>query len=60
MTVVSLSMPKQKICSACQDEPAMLRLHVPAVKGLCLERHHRHTDQKMLLSKNELYFLVRE
>ena len=29
MMTVSLSMPKEKICSACHDETAALRQHVP-------------------------------
>ena len=50
MTVVSLSMPKQKICSACHQESAALREHVPAVKGQCVDCHDAHSsDQKMLL-----------
>jgi predicted CXXCH cytochrome family protein len=50
MTLVSLSMPKQKICSACHDEPAVLRLHTPAVKGQCLDCHDAHSsEQRMLL-----------
>ncbi len=50
MTVVSLSLPKQKICFACHQESAALRLHVPGVKGACLDCHDAHSsDQKMLL-----------
>lgn len=50
MTLVSLSMPKQKICSACHDEPAVLRLHTPAVKGQCVDCHDAHSsEQEMLL-----------
>ncbi len=50
MTVVSLSMPKQKICFACHQESAALREHVPAVKGQCIDCHDAHSsDQKMLL-----------
>ena len=50
MTVVSLSMPKQKICSACHDEQAALRRHAPATRGACLECHDAHnSDGKMLL-----------
>jgi predicted CXXCH cytochrome family protein len=49
MTLVCLSVPKQKICSACHDEP-VLRLHTPAVKGQCLDCHDANSsDQKMLL-----------
>ncbi|MGC2451136.1 MAG: cytochrome c3 family protein [Candidatus Sulfotelmatobacter sp.] len=50
MTTVSLSMPKGKICSACHDETAALRQHVPSVKGSCIECHDAHnSDRKMLL-----------
>ena len=50
MTLVSLSMPKQKICFACHQESTALRQHVPSVKGLCIECHDAHSsDQKMLL-----------
>lgn len=50
MMTVSLSMPKEKICSACHDETAALRQHVPAVKGSCIDCHDAHSsDRKMLL-----------
>ena len=50
MTIVNLSMPKQKICFACHQESAALREHVPTVKGQCLDCHDAHSsDQKMLL-----------
>ena len=50
MTLMSLSMPKEKICSACHDEPAALRQHVPAVRGTCVECHDAHSSElKMLL-----------
>jgi predicted CXXCH cytochrome family protein len=50
MMTVRLSMPKEKICSACHDEPAALRQHVPAVKGSCVDCHDAHSsDHRMLL-----------
>jgi|SRR5579872_686250 len=50
MMRVSLSMPKEKICSACHDETAALRQHVPSVQGSCIECHDAHSsDRKMLL-----------
>ena len=50
MTVVSLSMPKQRICFACHQESSAMRLHVPAVKGECIDCHDAHSsDRKMLL-----------
>ena len=50
-TVVTLSMPKQKLCYACHQESAALAQHVPAgVKGQCIDCHDAHTsDRKMLL-----------
>ena len=50
MTTVNLSMPKEKICSACHDESAALREHVPSAKGTCVECHDAHSSKhKMLL-----------
>jgi len=50
MTLVMLSMPKQKICFACHQESAAFREHVPTVKGQCLDCHDAHSsDRKMLL-----------
>lgn len=50
MTMVSLSMPRQKICFACHQESTALREHVPVVKGQCIDCHDAHSsDQKMLL-----------
>jgi predicted CXXCH cytochrome family protein len=50
MTLVSLSMPKQKICFACHQESTALQQHVPAVKGTCIDCHDAHSsDRKMLL-----------
>ena len=50
LTMLSLSMPKQKICFACHQESTALREHVPAVKGQCIDCHDAHSsDRKMLL-----------
>jgi predicted CXXCH cytochrome family protein len=50
MTMVSLSMPKEKICFACHEESAALRQHVPSVKKYCVECHDAHSsEQRMLL-----------
>jgi predicted CXXCH cytochrome family protein len=57
MTILSLSMPKSQICSACHDEPAALRQHVPAVKGQCLECHDAHSSRyRLLLLRDGLQF----
>ena len=57
MMTVTLSMSKSKICSACHDEAAALRQHVPAVKGQCLECHDAHSSQhRLLLLRDELQF----
>ena len=50
MTLVSLSMPKNKICFACHEAAAAGRLHKPSVKGQCVECHDAHSsDFRMLL-----------
>src|SRR5579862_6485472 len=50
MTLVSLSMPKNKICFACHEEAAAARLHKPSVRGQCMECHDAHSsDYRMLL-----------
>lgn len=50
MTLVNLSMPKAKICTACHEQSTALRQHVPVVKGLCVECHDAHSsDRRMLL-----------
>ena len=50
MTLVSLSMPKEKICSACHEQSGALRQHVPGTKGTCVDCHDAHSsDYKMLL-----------
>ena len=49
MTTVSLSMPKTKICSACHEESAALRQHIPAVKGNCVECHDAHSSERTML-----------
>ena len=50
MTLVSLSMPKDKICFACHQAASALRLHTFSAKGQCLECHDAHSsDHRMLL-----------
>src|SRR5205823_3972700 len=49
MTLISLSMPKEKICSACHEEAVALRQHVPAVKGTCVECHDAHSSERKML-----------
>src|SRR5579863_5226420 len=52
MMTVSLSMPKEKICSACHDESAALRQHVPSVRGSCIECHDAHSSDRNSLLRN--------
>lgn len=55
MTLVSLSMPKQKICFACHQESTAMQLHLPAVKGQCIDCHDAHSsERKMLLRAQAL------
>lgn len=49
MTTMNLSMPKEKICSACHEESAALRQHIPAVKGRCVDCHDAHSSQRKML-----------
>ncbi len=49
MTTVSLSMPKDKICSACHTESATLRQHVPSVKGSCIDCHDAHSSSRRMM-----------
>jgi hypothetical protein len=50
MTLVNLSMPRNKICFACHQESSASRLHNPSVKGQCVECHDAHSsDYRMLL-----------
>ena len=54
MTVVSLSMPKNKICFACHQAASASRLHIPSVKGQCVECHDAHSSEyRMLLREDE-------
>ena len=50
MTLLSLSRAEEKICFACHHESSALSLHVPPVKGQCIDCHDAHSsDRKMLL-----------
>jgi predicted CXXCH cytochrome family protein len=50
MTMLTLTMPKEKICFACHEKSAELRQHLPAIKGTCVDCHDAHSsDQRMLL-----------
>ena len=52
MTTMSLMMPKERICFACHEESAALRLHAPAKDKMCVDCHDSHSsNQKMLLRK---------
>ena len=52
MMTVALSMHKEKICSACHDESAALRQHLPAVKGSCVDCHDAHSSEHTMLLRN--------
>lgn len=54
MTLMSLSMPKEKICFACHEESAALRQHVPSVRGQCVECHDAHSSQRRMLLLQEM------
>lgn len=45
LTTVRLSMPREKICSACHDEAAAMRQHVPSAKGYCIDCHDAHSSE---------------
>lgn len=45
LTTVSLSMPREKICSACHDEAAAMRQHAPSAKGYCIDCHDAHSSE---------------
>lgn len=60
MTMVSLSMPKGKICFACHEESAAMRQHVPAVKGQCVECHDAHSSERRMLLRGIGAFGVEE
>lgn len=49
MTLVSLSMPKNKICFACHEAASASRLHTPSVKGQCVECHDAHSSAYRML-----------
>ena len=61
MTTVSLSMPKEKICSACHDQSEALRQHSPNVKGSCVECHDAHSsNQRMLLRQTAVLAILKK
>lgn len=60
MMTVSLSMPKEKICSACHDETAALRQHVPSVKGPCIECHDAHSSDRNVLLRQVAVLSLRK
>lgn len=53
MMLVTLTMPKQKICFACHQESTALREHVPAVKGQCIDCHDPHSSERKMLLRVE-------
>jgi predicted CXXCH cytochrome family protein len=53
MMLVSLSMPKNKICFACHEQASALRLHNPSVKRQCMECHDAHSSDRRMLLRDE-------
>ena len=49
MTLVSLSMPKTKICFACHEAASTSRLHTTSVNGQCIECHDAHSSSYPML-----------
>jgi len=49
MTILTLPMPKAKICSACHEEGLLLRQHSRVAKGLCLDCHDAHSSNRRML-----------
>jgi len=49
MTILTLPMPKAKICSSCHEEGVLLRQHSRAAKGLCLDCHDAHSSNRRML-----------
>jgi predicted CXXCH cytochrome family protein len=49
MTILTLPMPKAKICSACHEEGMFLRQHSRVSKGLCLDCHDAHSSNRRML-----------
>jgi predicted CXXCH cytochrome family protein len=52
MMMVSLSLPKARICFACHEETAALRQHAPKIKGQCLECHDAHSSGSAMLLRS--------
>ena len=49
MTILTLPMPKAKICSACHEEGMFLQQHSRVAKGLCLDCHDAHSSNRRML-----------
>ncbi|HKF06553.1 MAG TPA: cytochrome c3 family protein [Candidatus Sulfotelmatobacter sp.] len=60
MMTVRLSMPKEKICSACHDERAALRQHMPPVRGSCVDCHDAHSSDRTMLLRNVAQLSIRK
>lgn len=58
MTLVSLSMPKQKICYACHQDSAALRQHFPAAKTQCVDCHDAHSSSRKMLLRVDVADLM--
>ena len=49
MTILTLSMPKERICFACHEQANATRQHQPDVKGQCLDCHDAHSSNRRML-----------
>ncbi|HVN19933.1 MAG TPA: cytochrome c3 family protein [Dongiaceae bacterium] len=59
MMLVSLSMPKQKICYACHQDSPTLRQHIPAAsKSQCVDCHDAHSSQQRMLLRVDVATLA--
>lgn len=57
MTLVNLSMPKNKICFACHEAASASRLHTSSVQAQCLECHDAHSSNYPMLLRREAWTL---
>ncbi len=54
MTMVSLAMPKEQICSACHQASTVPPKHSSDAKGRCLDCHDPHRSDRRQLLRNRI------